>query len=68
MMSKGRKRPASGEKNGMTILTEDEVRAIRNRYVGKSRKDGARAIAKEYNVSPDHIVKIVLKTRRKHVD
>jgi len=63
MVRKGRQ--ARGEQNGWSSLTEQEIRNIRHRYAS----DGIsmRALAREYDVSATHILRIVHRQTWAHV-
>ena len=65
MYERGRNRNAQpGERNGMSVLTEAQVREIRAKH--SHRGDGAR-LALEYGVSRKAISKIVNNQRWRHV-
>lgn len=59
MHSKGRGANVSGQNNGRSKLTEDDVRAIKNRHVRYCRKNGAKQIARDYGVSKTVILQII---------
>jgi ribosomal protein S25 len=68
MINKGRKVSSPGEKNGWAVLTENDVRAIRKRYIPRSRTHGVIVLAKEYGVSVSCINAVVRNKRWKHVN
>ena len=57
MYNKGRGVDNSGEKNGLSKLTDVQVNEIRERYTGKYGEQTA--LAKEYGVTPRNIGSIV---------
>ena len=58
-------RHAKGEKIGMSILSEDQVREIRSRY--SFRKMTYKMLAQEYGVCKDTIQKAVRKIYWRHI-
>jgi hypothetical protein len=56
-----------GESNGQAKLTEDDVRAIRARYIYYSRDHGTYAMARDYGVTNQTILKIVARKLWGHV-
>lgn len=52
-------RPQSGENNTNSKLTQDLIEQIRSRYIPKCRKNGARQLAREYNVHHTNILKAI---------
>ncbi len=48
-------------------LTDEQVLAIRARYVERSRTDGTPSIARDYNVSVTTVVQIVRRIGWKHL-
>lgn len=68
MWDKGRGAPGlvRGQDNGMAILTEDQVREIRRRYV--PRKVTLHALAAEYGVTYSTIGYIISRKLWKHVE
>jgi hypothetical protein len=52
-------RMARGTRNGMSILTEEDIPLIRSRYKPYNQVDGAIAIASDYGVSPGTIYDIL---------
>lgn len=55
----GLKNPSKGENNVNSLLTNEQVEEIRSRHCKFSKKDGAVAIAKDYNVSNSVVDRIV---------
>jgi hypothetical protein len=64
-MAKGRQ--AKGEGNGVAKLTEQQVETIRRRYRPRSKTDGGKALAKEFNVCGNTIDLIVNGYTWRHV-
>jgi hypothetical protein len=65
---KGRRRSPIGEKHHNSILTEEDVRSIRARYVSTALHRGnATLLAKEYGVTCGAILKITTGKTWKHV-
>jgi hypothetical protein len=56
-----------GSKSHLSRLTESQVIQIRNRYVKGSRKNGSAGIAKDFNVQPNTISKIVTRRTWNHL-
>jgi hypothetical protein len=51
--------PKSGESHGRAVLTEKDVKEIRERYIRRSRTNGTGALAKEYGVTQATIYDVV---------
>lgn len=51
---------------GMPLLTDIQVREIRNRYEAYSDKNSGTALAKEFGVNYSTLMNIVYKRRRRH--
>ena len=58
-------RQVRGSRNGRSVLTEDEIRAIRRLHEKGHTQSG---IAEHFNVTPSNISKIINKERWIHVD
>jgi hypothetical protein len=68
MDAKGRCQRARGEEQGNHRLTEVQVRAIRRRYIFRSRgPNGGPALALEFGVSRSTIERIVSRKMWKHI-
>lgn len=63
-----RGRTACGSRNGMAILTEDQVREIRRTYIPRTNEWGAHALARKYGVSTATITNIAARKSWKHVE
>jgi hypothetical protein len=59
MIAKARARKCHGEDHPVAKLTTDAVALIRKRYTRYSRIDGAPALAREFDVSPDTILAVI---------
>ena len=59
MVARGRNRGASGERNSMAKLTDEQVRVIRSMYVRNSKTHGTVALSKLFGVSQTGISSIV---------
>jgi hypothetical protein len=59
MLSKGRHRVKHGEGHYNSVLTREQVAAIRNSYKPRDPKFGARALARKYNVSHMSISRVI---------
>ena len=59
-----------GEQNGMSKLTDNDIRYIRSHYVakGKGKKCNRQELARKFNVTPTLIYKIYKKEIWKHID
>ena len=64
-MAKSVTERAKGVTNGMSILTEDQVREIRARY--ERGADSLAAIGRDYGIQKSTVFKIVTKKNWKHV-
>jgi hypothetical protein len=62
-----RDRAAKGERNGVSKLTADQVRAMRAEYV-RGRNGGYARLARKYNVSPRAVFFIIKGQRWKHLE
>lgn len=51
MLVRNRHKPLSGAENGRAKLDADKVREIRRRFKARHRRDGARALGREFGVS-----------------
>lgn len=60
-------RQAKGETVGTSVLTEEQVKEIRDRYVPWSRQHGREALSADYGVSTTTIGNIVKRHRWGHV-
>ncbi len=67
MYSKGRQNPQKGTDRPNCKLTEDKVRAIRERFVARHPINGADAMGREFGVAGAVISQIVHRIRWKHV-
>jgi hypothetical protein len=56
-----------GEHHPQSILTEKDVKEIRNRYKKHCRKNGSGALSKEYGVSVSNIMDVIYKKSWKEV-
>ena len=48
-----------GTNNGNSILTQEDIRYIRNNYKANSKEFGCRALAKKFNVDHSTISRII---------
>lgn len=60
-------RQVRGEDQGLSKLTEDQVRIIRQRYRRYSHQHGTGALAREFGVAHVTIYRVVMNTRWRHV-
>lgn len=65
--SRGRADVRTGQNNGRSVLTNDQISTIRLRYKRKSKTDNAVVIAKEYGVSSTVIYLAVSHKTWKHL-
>lgn len=65
--AKGRLRFLQGEKQNNAKLTDEEVQELRRRYKPYHPTRGAKALAKEFGITPNHVVTIVRNRAWKHL-
>lgn len=54
-----RKRSNKGEKNGMAVLTFEQVEELKRDYIPWSKTKGRAAMATKYGISPNHVSRII---------